>query len=274
MLTFGPFPPDNSTILPHFRRPRPISDRELAFAIWYETTGLSRTQYTSLRQVLSDNVQLNSLLERLNILEAHLKDALPLLELRVKPVSLDSLNQPTLSSGEKDTVAAKAENLFPFDSKNTLQAMSSSRSMGKRLHTRLGRFVDSPSELWYLRALMSSIWTISGRFAHHPSDQPALPSDSVHYACTDVSCKCTLSLALLHTGVIFATGIDKCTVCEHSKVIGSLCIQVQRLIPSSSLPFGLVLGPIADAKEFFLLEGIFHVVLETAVSQSHTPIWH
>ena len=252
-----------------------MSDVSLAFALWCGTNGVSRSQYTSLRQIHCqlNNIELDALTERLYTLIDQLKSSLPLLELRMKTVTLDQpLNLLVNQASPKTSTSSAWKSSF---------SLCYALNLATRCMLDWGHVVDSPSEFWHSRAWMSSIRASSGQLAHysasqHPrANQPILPSDLVRYACSDQGWECTRQENLRHWSVIIETGYDHRTTREHSGDVGLICAKVQRLFTSLSLPFELSsrLDPMPHPRELFLLE-VFHIVPEAAMSPAAEVIWH
>ena len=114
-------PQDLSEELPHQqvqdKDPEPFT---LALSLWYEEADISRTQYSSLREILrmlEPNPILNRLLNSYAPLQRKTKGWLPQLQLRRDLLSLTASKMPSLAEKQKKhtTGGAPKEHLYFFD---------------------------------------------------------------------------------------------------------------------------------------------------------------
>lgn len=270
-----------------------LSDVELAFGLWCETTGVSRTDYRSHAEIFThlhpSHPQIESLPRSVDTLKSHLFGSLPLLELRQRSIILDPDVLPTSHTPRPDRI------FFLNPSQLFERIISSSEMIGAngKIYTGLGKFVDSPQEPWESRAWLSSIRTTSGQFAHYPTTaintctppathrntaltqnearagDPVFPSDFVQYSCKDSQCAChSLNdvAGILHIGQVIAVGFDHRSVREHGGSVGVKAVSIRRFSPVVELPSILQsLEPEAHEKELFMHEDDISYVLESNV---------
>lgn len=288
------FGKDESTALPHTRLSQGLSDTEFAMAIWCEVSGVSRLEYSSLRQIhiqTRPETELHALPGTLDTLKQHLRSSLPLLELRRKNVPLDPEQQPTLPESIKTSGHAVPEDLYFFNPTSLFRMFLQSDEMRSKMHVGLGHFVDAPSEPWHSDAWLSSIRTTSGQFALYPPPPPTesftagtttrraalaadvaaragqsiFPSDFVQYQCNRSDCYCAEDE--LHIGRVIAVGLDHQSTRDHSGPPGSCALRIQRIVSQQELPDQVCarLDPPAHPKELFLMEADILTVLPDAV---------
>ena len=181
-------PDDKSELLPQHRIPHALEDPDpfvLALGLWCEESGISRQQYTSLRQILK-LLEPHPSLSRLPDGYAGLrrtKGYLPQLPLRRALVSLAPEKLATMAEGQKrlDAQAVPKEHLYFFDATELFSRVLRSQLTAK-MYFGIGEFRTSPHELWQSQAWLSSVRTTSGQFArYHNSNRPIFPSDWVLY---------------------------------------------------------------------------------------------
>lgn len=181
--------PDDSTLIKH-RQIKSIepSKVEIALGLFCTTSGISRTEYQSLLEILSmlrgqdgkSVPEINKLPATLGTLKNHLSQQLPLLDMRTKALTLKAKKLPTETATQKRTKARDTvtKDLHFFDPKHLFEAILSSR-IADKIYQGLAEWVDSPTELWHSFAWASSVRTTSGHYAHYHDGSPLFPSDFV-----------------------------------------------------------------------------------------------
>ena len=191
--------------VPHRRRdPRETNDFFVAMGLWCTEYGVSRKQYEYLRQALqllkSDISKLDSLPETVGTLKKHVRETLPLIEIRKKSVALN----PDKLSTQRQARAAEREafnpnisptkDLYFFNLADVTKRILQS-DLASKMHFGLAELVDNPTQLWHTKAWAASARSTSGQFARYPPTpppdgptEPILPSDCVEYFCYDEPC--------------------------------------------------------------------------------------
>ena len=164
------FSKDTSTLVRHRHSFDPYMPKfEVAFGLWASTVGISRNEFTSLREILGmlDNAQFQSLPASLPTLKRRLNRQLPLLDMRTKEIPLIPENLPTETATRKAQGVDKIphETLHFIDPEAMFKAFMSS-DIVKDMHIGMAHWVDTPSELWESRCWSSSLRTTSGQYAH------------------------------------------------------------------------------------------------------------
>ena len=145
---------DDSISISHERSYFESFKFELALGLWCEDIGISRTQYSSLRDIfrmLEPHSELNKLSESYATLKSHINRQLPLLQMRKKIISLRSEKMATAAEDRKSTESGKilTEDLIFFDLKNVFQSFLSSAEYRQKMHVGMAHFVDVSCELWH-----------------------------------------------------------------------------------------------------------------------------
>ena len=270
--SMGTWEHDNSEYVPHVRAPQAQSppDFVMAMGLWCINAGVSRADYTALRDVLrmlEPNTQLSSLPETLTTLKRQTKGQLPLLPMRKSNIPLNPAKLPAHSSklrgsGFTTSPSVPTEDLYFFDPPSLFQAFLSAPSIRERLHVGMAEFRENPSEYWHSRAWSSSIRTTSGQYAHSPLDgQPLFPSDFVTFKCGMLECVCFGGGQERHLGRILEVGRD---YREHVTVKGVITLKIQRALgyeDASTLP----LNPPMLQNELILTHDFFYVVEDSVI---------
>jgi hypothetical protein len=124
----------------------------LALGLWCEEAGISRTQYSSLREILR-MLEPHSILNRLSKNYASLrrktKGWLPQLQLRRALLSLNVSKMPSLAEQQKKHATADSikEYLYFFDPVDLFQRILKFR-LTEKMHFGFGEFRTHPIELW------------------------------------------------------------------------------------------------------------------------------
>ena len=189
-----------------------LSPFAMAFALWCEQSGISQQYYESLWQILQsleDVTQLQSLPSSLSSLKEKAKSTIPILPVRRTPLSVVSLQLPTLSAAERHLAeSTQGANLFFQDPVALLTALLKSPIFRKGLHIGMAEIVDEPTELWQSWSWGSSVKCSSGQFAVYPDGEPILPSDFVTYQCLISDCFCNKDKSTYHIGRVEFFGRD------------------------------------------------------------------
>ncbi|SMR43431.1 unnamed protein product [Zymoseptoria tritici ST99CH_3D1] len=168
------FGPDTSVALPQPRLSKQISNFELAVGLWSIASNISRVDYSQLRGILEmaaaapNCVQLlREIPGTIDTIKAHVKGTVPLLDIRMKEVSLNLHQQASVASGKKQSKASNKEFLYYFDLMQFFQAYLATPVSEEKLFEGLGHFVDAPVQLWHSRAWHSTIRISSGKYARY-----------------------------------------------------------------------------------------------------------
>ncbi|KAF1816009.1 hypothetical protein P152DRAFT_388332 [Eremomyces bilateralis CBS 781.70] len=170
-------------------------------------------------------------------------------------------------------VATAPDNLFFFNPIYLFQAILSS-TIRERMHIGMAHFVDEPAELWHSTAWASSIRYSSGEFPRLPEGQVVFPSDIVLYQCNEAICRCHTDADKNHIGRILSFGRDYRSQREHRGPIGSVVVEVQKIVPFIDLMdtrrdlllMIIKLDPLPENKELVILEDDISMVLESALT--------
>lgn len=138
--------------------PRPVTDKELAIAIWSYNARISRAQQSVLRQILVGKGSLDELLQLIDILKLYVRALLPFLTLRYKDIPLLQAKQPTNPN---------LEELYFFDLEELFKRLIMSDI---NIFIGIGYFSDEPVEFQESRTQTSSIRTTSSKFATYLGD--------------------------------------------------------------------------------------------------------
>ncbi|SMY27282.1 unnamed protein product [Zymoseptoria tritici ST99CH_1A5] len=114
---------------------------------------ITRHDYASLFQVLqAGSVNTKDLPRTVDTLKKHVKQILPILELRMKNVATTAGRLATRPEGRKDdkTFDETAEPLYFFDPYSVIKRILASDTRQK-MHISMAHFVDNESQVWELR---------------------------------------------------------------------------------------------------------------------------
>ena len=125
------FDPDASDPIPHTRVEDLNPNKfKLALGLWCEQVGISRPQYTSLREILrmlEPNPDISRLPETLSTLRRHTRGQLPLLPMRKQSIRLNPAQLPTETATRKAQASGDTrEDLVFFDPQYLFKALLSS----------------------------------------------------------------------------------------------------------------------------------------------------
>lgn len=227
-------PDDISTLLKHNQnRFIDMSKFEKALAMYVDLTGMSRSDYDALRQILSllkchsgaPIPEVAQLPSQLSTLKKRIRVRLPLMDMRKAPIPLKVEKLPTNPAQSKGKSRAQEQprnkeyetvesELHFFDPTSVFVSMLSS-DIRHDMHMGPAQFVDEPTELFHSRSWSSSIRTSSGIYPHILSDGQKgaviFPSDFVYYTCQNQNCHCqTLDSdsSEYHLGRVYGFGHD------------------------------------------------------------------
>lgn len=229
--------PDISEEVPHQRVRFENSEFNMALGLWCEQVGVSRSQFTSLREILrilEPNDHLKSLPNSLTTLKRRTKGQLPLLPMRKKNIPLRAEKIPTESATQKaagnpDKIPIEA--LHFFDPKEMFISFLSS-DIAAKIHIGMATYEDSPKELWSSHAWASSIRAASGDFAHSVNTLAIVfPSDWVFFQCKQADCNCAAS-SCHHVGRVWEVARD---FRAAAPVRGAKILMLQLAISSTSV---------------------------------------
>ena len=206
-------PEDKSEALP---QPR-VTDEDphpflLALGLWCEEAGISRTHYTSLREILrmlEPHPTLSRLPNHLAPLRRRTKGWLPQLQLRRALLPLNVQKMATIPEKQKKNTppALIKEYLYFFDPIHLFTSILKSKLLSK-MHIGLGHFRSQPIELWESYAWMASVRTTSGRFARYRNGDPIFPSDWVSYH-SSPSCQVYRLGRVIEVGLEYRDGVSE-----------------------------------------------------------------
>ena len=256
---------DLSIAIPHTRLVTPMSDSQMAMAMYCHSEGVSRASYPALYalmdQLTRDPSWRESMPKSVDPLRRGLRQSLPLLEMRMLKIPVNPDKLPSSSSATSGK-ARIAEDFFYFELETLLQAYLSTTSVQEKMHTGLGFFVDAPAELWESNCWHSSIRTSSGIFARYPDQRqqqswaqtnlqahpstagsefrgaaggPIFPSDFVQFQCSTTTCHCQdNSSSKWHNGCVLGVARDRRTnrLCE----LDSVSVKIQCTYSGAQLP--------------------------------------
>ncbi|KAL8802829.1 MAG: hypothetical protein Q9200_006455, partial [Gallowayella weberi] len=263
-------PLDTSVPVPHQRSIHSRSKFIIALGLWAEETGLSRTHYSSLLEILrmlQPNEEISKLPESLGTLKKWLKEQLPLLQLRTKSIPLLPEKLPSMKASLKASQPNPTENLYFFDPPHLFSTFLSSPVLRNKMHLGLAEFVDSPTQLWHSHAWASSIRTSSGHYAHIPAtNETIFPSDFVQHRCLVPDCQCQQGdQDQLHLGRVFEVGKDYRSSSPFPQ--GSLVLRIQKVanIKEWRMETTTALDPPIVNSELILYEDQIFELQETSV---------
>ncbi|KAL9036395.1 MAG: hypothetical protein Q9180_004325 [Flavoplaca navasiana] len=263
---------DASELLPQYR----IHDEDphpflLALGLWCEEAGVSRKQYSSLREILR-MLEPHPILSRLPTgyapLRRRTKGWLPQLQLRRAHLPLIPNKLPSMPEKRKKKAPRSAsgpikEHLYFFDPVGLFSTILRS-SLASRMHFGLGHFKTNPKELWESLSWLSSVRCTSGVYAHYRNGNTIFPSDWIVYDCP--SSQCTFR----HLGRVVEVGLDfRDEVPEDER--GDLKLRVQHAFWSHEIPSAIRAGQ-QFAKEDVLLRTEFSFLRESAVQYHQSNI--
>ena len=199
---------DMSEALPHPR----VQDEDpdpfmLALGLWCEEAGISRTQYSSLREILrmlEPHPALNRLPTSYAPLRRRTRGWLPQIQLRRALLSLNVNKMASSAEQQKKrtTQGPTKEHLYFFDPLDLFKRILQSELTAK-MHFGFGEFKTHPIELWQSSAWTASVRTTSGHFARYRNGSPVFPSDWVVYECASTTCH------VQHLGRVVEVGLDQ-----------------------------------------------------------------
>jgi hypothetical protein len=245
-------PSDTSTlVLSRQNKFIEISQFEKALAIYVELTGMSRGDYTALRETLfvlrdtDGNVlrDVEALPKQLSTLRDRMRKRMPLMNMREVGIPLKVEKLPTEAAkskgkgkgkaGETETVTTK---LTFFDPPSVIKNFVGS-DIFDNMHQGPAIFVDAPHELFHSHAWASSVRTTCGRYAHIPNITevcPVFPSDFIYYRCLQEHCHCQSigdeddEIVDIHIGRVYGVGFDhRRRPCSNP---GELVLQIQECL--------------------------------------------
>ena len=281
LARFSPQFEDTSELLLHqHSHDENMSKLEMAIAIWASNTSMSRTEFASLRQILSmikDISQIHKLPNSLDTLKRHLTKELPLLPLRKKAIPLvaDKLaTEKALRKSTQNEQGIPTEDLYFFDPIYLYKAFMSS-DIANTMHTGFAEYHDSPTELYHSRAWASSVRTTSGQYSHYSDGRPIFPSDFVTYKCFTVDCEvCTSDQKAGHIGRVYSVGRD-CT--EEAAEHGAVVLEIRMVRNANDIQGGdihplesiISTSDVFYLPEYYILSGPLNIKLDYAYGE-HT----
>lgn len=216
----------------HFYDPS-MSKLEMALGLWAGNTGISRSEFTSLREILGmiPDHDVQRLPNSLATLKRHVTKELPLLDMWKKSIPLipEKISTETATRKAQDCdgdVSVPYEDLYFFDPQGLFATFMSSDIVNS-MHIGMAEYRDSPSELWHSRCWASSIRTTSGQYAHFEEGNgaPIFPSDFVKYQCLEEDCtRCAFKD--WHLGRVISVGRD---YCSSALVQGAITLEVREI---------------------------------------------
>jgi hypothetical protein len=266
---------DESEPVPHTR----IIDLEpskfkFALGLWCNHVGISRTQYSSLREILrmlEPNAEVSRLPESLTTLKRHTKGQLPLLSLRKKAIPLipEKLASETATrKAQGHAYALPREDLYFFDPK-VMFARFLASDITKNMHFGMAEWHDdTPTELWHSFSWASSIRTTSGEYAHYPATgYPIFPSDFVAFRCADLECSChdvQINSPDMHIGRVHSVARNYRVDADKP---GAVTLAIQEGTRYNHLPPWFVPVPQMLANELILTLTLYYVLEEQIQGQ-------
>ena len=229
---------DDSTLVRHnhFHDPH-ITKLELGLELWAHNTGLSRSEYTSLRQILAlvKDPSVHELPESLASLKRRVTKDLPLLDMRTKRIPLISEKLATATSTEKakgNKGGIPRESLHLFDPAFLFRTFTSS-DIADKMHIGLAEYRDFPTQLYHSRCWSSSIRTTSGQYAHFNNGEgdPIFPSDFVRYQCHDAECVRCLG-ENWHIGRVMSVTRD---YSSYAQLEGAITLELREIFKAESI---------------------------------------
>ena len=260
---------DQSVILPQSRiydeEPRPFN---LALGLWCKETGISRVQYTSLREILrmlEPHPILNGLPKNYSVLRRRTKGQLPQLPLRQALLSLVPEKMPTLTERRKKKASEEIskEYLYFLDPDILFQSILRSTLL-RKMHIGFGEFRDNPIELWQSNCWTALVRTSSGLYAHYRNSDTLFPSDWVLYRCAESDCD------IKHLGCVVVVGSDYRDSTPPSET-GELRIKVQHAYWNHEIPMALHSISYFQRNEV-LLQSTYSFLEESAIIRRHETI--
>lgn len=238
----------------HQRKAHDLSPFAYALGLYCKQYGVSRTQYTALREVMNLLKQDGlSLLDRLpdtvDTLKRHVHEDRPHIELRQKEVAL----QPTKLPSSRRAAALindrqLSQNLYYFNPIDLMQRILSS-SLVSSMHFGLAELVDTPTEAWHTMQWASSIRTTSGQFALYPNREPIFPGDIVKYSCSLFDCPTCHQAQPVHTGQVMEVYRDQRDSSRQLGIKGGVSSTAQTFDTVEKGSIVLVIGRIWHAKD-------------------------
>lgn len=273
---------------------------EQGISLFAELTGLSRHQYSALREVLylikdetgETHREIKRLPTQLSTLKNRMRTRLPLMNMRRMMIPVDASKLPTYSVTSKRqrieilkvkaqyNDAAFAENSnkaisIPLHFIDPLSLFKNLLSSGIRqdMHQGPGIFVDNPTEIFHSRAWISSIRTSNGIYPHLQIDgrngAAIFPSDFIAFRCQYMGCGCWRGAEIsewynetLHIGRVCGFGYDHRAVAKT--ISNEIFLQIQEAYEYSDSRVSR-LTPKTESWELIIdLSKIHHIPEENA----------
>jgi hypothetical protein len=213
----------------HPRKRHDMTDFAMLFGLYCISQGVSRKQYSMFKEMLAmlgaegaAKKKIDDLPDTVDTLKRHVREELPLLDLRAQPIALNPDKLP--SSRLQENVIAGRENINPVQDLIFLNPIDTfKRVIASRLHADMhfgmAHLVDKPSEAWHCTQWASSIRTTSGEFAYYPPiagahqpsglepselREPIFPGDIINFRCArqDDWCRNTEDPTMVHVGQV------------------------------------------------------------------------
>ncbi|KAI1494442.1 hypothetical protein F5X96DRAFT_560289 [Biscogniauxia mediterranea] len=198
-----PFP--LSKAVGHTRQRHNMNDFSMAFGLFCIRQGVSRKEYSMLKEILAllksleGLAKIDTLPDTVDTLKRHVKEELPLMEMRSQSIVLnpDKLPSSRLHAAQvagKDEVPV--QDLFFMNPVDLFKRLLSSQ-LANEMHFGMAKLVDNPTEAWHSMQWAASIRTTSGDFAYYPPApdaettaprDPIFPGDFIRYKCAVVDC--------------------------------------------------------------------------------------
>lgn len=205
----NPFPASNP--VERVRKDHKLSDFSLAFGLYCIQNGVSRKQYSMLKEILDllkdgGREKINALPDIVDTLKRHVREKLPSLQMRTRTLTLnpDKLPSSRLHAAEVASMGDKepTENLYFMNPIDVYSRVLSSK-LADSMHFGMATLVDNPTEAWHSLQWAASIRSTSGDFAYYPNVEgqdrnPIFPGDFLRFKCGHVSCFCRKDDDALH----------------------------------------------------------------------------
>ena len=189
---------------------RELSNFVLGMGMWCEAKGITREDYTSLREVL-------------NLSQPGFEDVLPtrlstLLEWcrgRLPIPTLHKVQVPVLTKKQPSRTSGNTASLYYLDPRVLCALILSTHDVRSRVYFGMAQIVESPKELWQSKAWGSSIRTCGADYAKYSNGSPIFPSDFIEYG----------NPMLPSLGRVVFVGRD----CRQTPTKGSILLRIQRV---------------------------------------------
>jgi hypothetical protein len=169
------------------RLEKKLSTQQLAYGLYCQQAGTSRSEYERLREVWQmggdpDNPTM-PLPKKLDTLKEHVKRQTPRLKMWRKRTSATTEKLASLPAQEK-AKAQREGNIrrawqYWYDSEDLVTRMLSAGVMRDKMHFGMAHYADESKEIYQSNAWGSSAMTTSGHFAHARSGDIILPGDII-----------------------------------------------------------------------------------------------